>query len=120
LCIAVVCLITACGGESKPHSAQTAQTSTTTTTTPTAASTRIVSIKDFDFHPKALRVTPGTTVRWINGDSSNHTVTGERGAKFDLGNVDPGHRLAMRFTRPGVYRYLCQYHPNMHASIVVR
>lgn len=85
-----------------------------------AAGVRLVSIKNFDFHPQVLSVTAGTTVRWINQDQANHTVTGEHGAKIKLGNVDPGHRLQMRFTSPGTYRYYCEYHPNMHARIVVR
>lgn len=104
-----VAAIAGCGG----GDSNTASTTTTATTAP-------VSIKNFDFHPVSLNVAAGTTVRWTNEDASNYTATGEHGAKIKLGNVDQGKSVHMRFTTPGTYRYYGEYHPNMHARIVVR
>ena len=118
-----VIAVSGCGSAS--HTTTTETTATTTAAPAKAApsksaGTKTVAIKNFDFHPVRLTVAAGTTVRWVNKDASNHTVTGEDGAKIKLGNVDQGKSVSMRFTHPGTYKYYCEYHPNMHARIVVR
>ena len=37
-----------------------------------------------------------------------------------LGEVDPGKHRQARFTRVGRYTYVCEYHPGMHGTVVVR
>lgn len=80
---------------------------------------RTVPISGFAYHPVKLVVKRGTKVTWVDKDAANHTVTFKRGPG-NLGNVDPGKKLSARFTKPGTYSYVCQYHPNMHGTIVVK
>src|SRR3954452_8025832 len=77
-----------------------------------------VTIKNFAFLPRTRHVARGMRVRWVNQDQANHTVTFTRGPG-DLGNLDPGHRRTVRFLNAGRFAYVCQYHPNMHGTIVV-
>ena len=57
--------------------------------------------------PAALRITPGTSVTWVNGDDERHRVRSTSGPfKIDSGNLEPGERFTVRFTREGRWRYL--------------
>jgi len=77
-----------------------------------------VEIEDFAFHPHALRVRRGARVVFANRDRVAHTAT--RRGSFDSGRIRPGHAVAVRFSRPGVYAFHCTIHPFMHGKIVVR
>lgn len=70
------------------------------------------------FSPKAFTVAVGTPVSWFNGDTTDHTVTGDDGS-FDSGNLPPGGRWTHTFTEPGTYAYHCTPHPWMKGTIVV-
>ena len=83
-----------------------------------AAGDASVTIKDFDFHPMAVTIPVGATVTWKNLDGEPHTVTSADGA-FRSGALDQGDSYSFRFTRPGVYSYLCTIHPRMTATITV-
>jgi plastocyanin len=84
-----------------------------------AAGDATVTMKDFDFHPMAVTVPVGATVTWKNLDGEPHTVTSLDGV-FRSGALDEGEVFRFRFTRPGVYRYLCSIHPRMTASVTVQ
>lgn len=89
-----------------------------------------VSIRDFYFEPSQLTIEPGTTVQWVNEGSTQHTVfaTSPAGA-FLSGTLNPGESFTYTFpqhfpkaspdspTTSGTYRYYCQIHPDMRASI---
>jgi plastocyanin len=89
-----------------------------------------VAIRDFYFEPSELIVEPGTTVRWVNEGTTEHTVfaTSPAGA-FRSETLYPGesftHAFPQRFpkaspdsrTRRGTYEYLCEIHPGMRASV---
>lgn len=89
-----------------------------------------VSVRDSYFEPSRLIVEPGTTVRWVNEGTTQHTVfaTSPAGA-FRSGMLHPGefftHTFPQRFpkaspdspTKPGTYEYLCEIHPDMRASV---
>jgi plastocyanin len=89
-----------------------------------------VSVRDFYFEPSQLIVEPGTTVRWVNEGTTQHTVfaTSPAGA-FRSGTLYPGesftHTFPQRFpkaspdsmTKHGTYEYLCEIHPSMRASV---
>lgn len=79
----------------------------------------LVSIKNFDFHPMDLTMPAGATVTWKNLDGEPHTVTSLDGT-FRSGALDEGDSFSFRFSKPGVYRYLCTIHPRMVASVMVR
>jgi plastocyanin len=83
------------------------------------------------FDPVGLRVAPGTTVRWTNGDKGNaHTSTAYH-PKFDRPRRIPavaaawdsdyllaGESFAVTLTAEGVYDYYCV--PHEHAGMVGR
>jgi plastocyanin len=89
-----------------------------------------VSIRDFYFEPFQLTIDPGTTVRWVNEGTTQHTVfaTSPAGA-FLSGTLNPGesftYTFPQRFPRPspdstaqpGTYRYFCKIHPEMKGSV---
>jgi plastocyanin len=78
-----------------------------------------IVIKNFDFAPMTLTVAAGTTVVWKNLDDEPHTVTSTDGL-FRSGAIDQDESFKFRFDKPGVYKYLCNIHPRMRASIIVR
>ncbi len=78
-----------------------------------------VTIKNFDFQPMAVTVPVGGAVTWKNLDGEPHTVTSLDGA-FRSGALDEGDTYSFRFTKPGVYRYLCTIHPKMVATVTVK
>jgi plastocyanin len=85
---------------------------------PTRAAEHVVQIADSAFSPATLTISVGDTVTWRNADDRPHTVTSNDGA-FDSGNLDEGQGFSFTFTEPGTYTYLCEYHPDMQATIVV-
>jgi plastocyanin len=85
---------------------------------PTRAARHAVQITDGAFSPATLTISVGDTVTWRNADDRPHTVTSTDGA-FDSGNLDEGVGFSFTFNEPGTYTYLCQYHTEMQATIVV-
>jgi hypothetical protein len=65
-----------------------------------------------------VTVAVGDTVTWTNADDSPHTVTSADGA-FDSGNMEAGQVFSFTFTEPGTYRYVCAYHSEMTATVIV-
>jgi plastocyanin len=78
-----------------------------------------VAIKDFDFRPMDVTVPVGGSVTWKNLDAEPHTVTSTGGA-FRSEALDQGESYTQKFTRAGVYKYICTIHPNMRATVTVR
>ncbi len=91
-----------------------------------------VSIHDFYFEPSELVVEPGTTVQWVNEGDTQHTVFATNPAgTFLSGTLDPGESFTHTFpdriiathdatVRPGMYRYYCEFHPDiMKASVAL-
>ncbi len=71
-----------------------------------------VSLVDFEFQPKALKVAPGTTLVFVNQGQAPHTVTDNQG-RFDSGVLAPGAEFRHTFTGPGAYAIYCRIHPYM-------
>jgi plastocyanin len=82
--------------------------------------TRTVSIQNFSFKPAHITIKRGTTVRWINKDSTAHTVTANKKRSFDSGRLGKGQRYTHTFKRAGKKPYHCNIHPDMRASVVVK
>jgi plastocyanin len=78
-----------------------------------------VRIRDFCFGPTILRVHPGDEVRFLNADSTPHTVMGANASWGTFRQLNVGKHMTYRFTRPGVYPYVCTYHPGMVGAVVV-
>jgi plastocyanin len=78
-----------------------------------------VRIHNFCFLPTILRVHPGQTVTFTNDDGFAHVVLGANGVWGSFSELRSRHDVRYRFTRPGVYPYVCTFHPGMVGAIVV-
>jgi plastocyanin len=97
-----------------PTRTETATPTVTLTRTPTPTATPsgpVVNVQaaDFQFVPKVITVTIGTTVRWTNTGQVAHTATSDTGV-WDSGNLDPSQQFSYTFTQVGVYPSYCKYH----------
>lgn len=76
---------------------------------------------DLQFVPRAVVVTPGSTVEFPNSDVVMHNVfhpgPGTRG--FDLGTYPQTEARNFTFTDPGIYVMLCHVHPEMVGYVFV-
>lgn len=98
-------------------------TPTTAITGPTQTVGIVKTSGGYAFNPTMLTVSVGTTVIWTNNTTAPHTVTSDDGKTFDSGASNPissGSSFSFKFTRPGTYKYHCQIHPSMLATIVVK
>jgi plastocyanin len=75
-------------------------------------------VRDFAFVPSSIRVTPGSTITWVNTGAAPHTVTDRAGA-FDSGILPRGAQFSRTFPTPGTFRLICSIHPEMFATLVV-
>ena len=78
----------------------------------------VVHIVNFTYRPASVRVRAGEQVRFVNDDDEAHTVTG-RDKSFDSAGLDSGGTWEHVFTKPGTYRYFCELHPYMNATVEV-
>jgi plastocyanin len=78
-----------------------------------------VPIRNYCFTPTILRVQPGASVTWINRDRAPHTVLGANASWGGYEVLKRGRAVTHRFTRPGVYPYVCTYHVGMVGAVVV-
>lgn len=80
-----------------------------------------VTIERSRFDASTLDVAVGTTVRFVNEDPFDHTVTSIDGSPvtFDSGVMVEGAEFEITFDRPGTYGYFCEIHPTMRGTVVV-
>ena len=71
------------------------------------------------FIPHVLPVAVGTAVEFRNSDPFKHNSFSPDGERYNLGTWEQGQSRTYTFKRPGVYRQLCNIHPEMLAYIVV-
>ena len=71
------------------------------------------------FIPHVLPVAVGTAVEFRNSDPFKHNIFSPDGERYNLGTWEQGQSRTYTFKRPGVYRQLCNIHPEMLAYIVV-
>jgi plastocyanin len=60
----------------------------------------------------------GSTITWMNNDSTQHTVTSDT-SQFDSGILAPGGMFAFTFTQPGTFTYHCNIHTFMKGTVTV-
>lgn len=110
-------------GPSSPPTAPPSPSPTAPAPSPTPAVAQ-VEIRLFGFKPEVLEVPAGTTVRWVNGDATVHTVTSGTpempSGLFDSGPLEQGGSFSFTFQQPGEYPYFCQRHTHMRGVIRVR
>jgi LPXTG-motif cell wall-anchored protein len=84
-----------------------------------AAASTTVTVRDFEFAPKAITVNVGDTVTWSNSGPTDHTATANDGS-FDTGLLAKGESGSHTFDQAGTFSYFCQPHPFMKATITVQ
>jgi plastocyanin len=87
-------------------------------TSPTQTTANTVNIQNMAFNPSTLNVKVGTTVTWINKDSTAHDVVSDTGL-FNSGNLNNGQSYTYTFNQAGSFPYHCGIHPSMTGTIVV-
>jgi len=111
--------LAACGGgyTSSPTtpSPTPAPAGSMTVTIPAGASTQTTTA----FGANPLTVAAGTTISWLNTDTTTHTSAAD-GSQWESGNIPPGGRFNFTFGSAGRFTYHCQIHPNMTGTIVVQ
>ncbi len=74
--------------------------------------------KSYKFSPAVIEVTAGTTVTWTNDDNFTHSVQMLPGGKPLI--AQPGQSVHITFNKPGVYDYICSFHPqDMKGKVIV-
>lgn len=84
------------------------------------------------FVPHVLAIQKGTTVEFLNSDTTDHNVfcvddcckvvediNAKKPKTLDLGNFPGGARAGFNFTIPGEAVILCRLHPEMAAYVLV-
>jgi plastocyanin len=103
------------------NSGSTAETnsnsSNSNTSQPTA--TNSVSMADMSFSPASITVKKGTKVTWTNNDSLSHTVTADD-SSFGSDTLSHGTTFSHTFDTAGTFAYHCNFHSNMHGTVVVQ
>jgi plastocyanin len=107
-------------GSSGDNSGSTASTETVASppASGNAARSEKVEIVDFAYDPDPVTIEEGGKVIWKNEDSVAHTATAEDGS-FDTGTIEEGKLKSETFKQPGVYKYFCSIHPQMHGTVEV-
>lgn len=77
-----------------------------------------VDIKDFRYTPDKIEISAGSKVTWTNQEVVVHTVTADDDA-YDSGDLSKGDSFSQTFDEAGEYAYHCDYHDNMHGTVVV-
>ena len=81
--------------------------------------THTVTIEGMRFHPRALTVSPGDSVVWVNRDLVPHTATSKAG-RFDSKTIPADESWTYTAATKGDFAYICTFHPTMTATLRVR
>lgn len=110
--------VAAAGCGSGGGSGSTAATPTATTAAASSAASAkggpvTVAYKNFQIDPAKITVAAGTKITWTNADGTRHNVVTKDGspAAFTSKDFDKGQTVTYTPTKPGVYHYLCTFHP---------
>jgi len=102
----------------------------TITSTPTFPKTPSVSdnsitINKSGFYPVSLTVKSGSTVRWVNADSTKNPALYNPTHRIAVVNVaespllSPGQGWSWIFYQPGTYAYSDMLHPELEGTVIV-
>jgi amicyanin len=85
------------------------------------AQTGSVTIQNFAFNSKSVKVKIGATVTWTNQDEMQHTVTPDQTTDDFKGSdlLSKGSSYSVTFTKAGTYTYFCSPHPYMKGTVEV-
>jgi plastocyanin len=112
--LALGALIAGCGGNSAKKQAGPA---TATASAPTGGTVN-VSMRNIRFVPAHITVKSGQTIKWTNDDPVAHTVTADKGATLNSGNINAGQTYAFTPTTPGTIHYYCTIHGQIQSGTI--
>lgn len=79
-----------------------------------------IEINNLKFYPDKVTISPGTTVIWVNKDTSPHKVVAYD-RLFYGPRLEPGDRYAFTFTKEGTHRYFDAVFPKIgRGSVIVQ
>jgi plastocyanin len=78
-----------------------------------------VAIRQFCFEPTILVVPGEGQVTFTNRDGFPHNVLGANASWGSFARMNDGKTRAFSFDEPGVYPYVCSWHPGMVGAVVV-
>ncbi len=84
-----------------------------------------ISMQSNSFLPRTATVSAGTTVVWENDEDPGgtdvlHDVLAGDYTSWGSDYIAPGGTYARTFDTPGTFSYVCDLHPGMEATIIVR
>jgi len=110
----------ACGGSSS--SGYSSPPPAPTPTTPPPVTVSIVpgarTMTTNAYSPNPLTVPRGTTVTWVNNDTSTHNAASNN--VFNTPFIAPGGRESVTFQNAGTFPYFCTIHPGMVGTLTVQ
>ena len=109
------------GGSTAPPSPSNPESSGGGASGPSTFDVNIVegdSTDEWGYDPSALEVGVGDTIVWTNTGAVAHTVTADDGS-FDSGSIEPGATWEYTFEEVGEFKYQCEPHPFMVATVSV-
>jgi plastocyanin len=86
---------------------------------PPAAGSDSVVISNYSYAPVSATVKVGTTVKFTNDDSVEHTATSDTPGVFDTGTLNKGNVAHVKLNKVGTFSYHCSFHAFMHGAIKV-
>ena len=77
-----------------------------------------LEIRELAFPAPPEGVRAGDTLVWVNRDLVPHTVSAE--GVWESGALAPGDSFKIALGTAKAFHYLCDYHPTMRGTLVVR
>ena len=111
-----VIFISACGSSTSPSGTPASAPAGSTSITIVSGASLLTTTA---YSPSPITVTVGTTVSWLNSDTTTHTAVANTGL-FTSQEIAPNARFNFTFTSPGTFPYHCTIHPNMIGTITVQ
>ena len=105
-------------GQQAAPAASQVQTAKDTSQADQASNAVTVRINGMQYEPANITIEPGTTVTWIHNSSMPHTVSGKDGLRSKT--MYQGQRFSHTFDEAGNFDYICDFHPNMKGSVIVK
>lgn len=90
-----------------------------------SVSDNTIHINKKGFDPASITVNPGTTVRWVNEDSTSDAALYNPTHRIALVNFEnspllsPGQSWSRIFTQPGTYDYSDMIHTALQGTVIV-
>jgi plastocyanin len=78
-----------------------------------------VAITGFCFEPTVLYADTGQSITFSNRDPVRHNVLGANAVWGSFKTLREGQASQYAFDQPGVYPYVCAWHPGMVGAVVV-